>query len=319
MAKRQTAATAPAYDGSLGSRAMLVNLHMPQWGNRKTDKRISRETAQEYGLGEKVGRYNKWLLIEDEDGNRAKEYMAIVTVVNASRQRHYELSLQWGDDGMRIQSAANYMPWLTAMREQREEFEKVVDVFVKVYPKLVQRSQELMGRMKQAGKIKTMFLESDYPQPFTMRDRFAFETRALPLPEADRFNVDFRVSLGDRQAQLLVEATRQQIEADMAETLNGISAKLFERLSKVVARVIKIGEKGGQLRDVLADDLRETCGLVGRLNFTGDPNVEQFKQRVLKELTFDTASLKGAPEARKQYADRASKIMDDMAAFMGTE
>lgn len=318
MAKRQTT-TAPAYDGSLGARAMLVHLHMPQWGNRKTDKRISQETAKEYGLGEKVGRYNKWLLIEDEEGNRAKEYMAIVTVVNASRQRHYELSLAWGDDGMRIQSAANYMPWLNAMREQREQFEEVVGIFVKAYPRLVARSQELMGRMKQAGKIKTMFLASDYPEAWTMEERFSFQTKALPMPDANHFNVDFRVSLGDRQAKLLVEATREQIKADMTETLDGISQELFTRLGKVVARVVKIGEKGGQLRDVLAEDLRETCGLVGRLNFTGNPNVEQFKQRVLKELTFDTASLKGAREARKQYADRASKIMNDMAAFMGAE
>jgi hypothetical protein len=49
--------------------------------------------------------------------------------------------------------------------------------------------------IKSRSRLGGLFRPEDYPLSTEIRDKFGFETKVMPLPDAD----DFRVSLGDEE------------------------------------------------------------------------------------------------------------------------
>src|SRR5215472_5101886 len=91
------------------------------------------------------------------------------------------------------------------------------------------------------SRLGTLFKVEDYPGmrheegklrfavPEELRSRFSFETKVLPLPEAD----DFRVSMGDQDR----ERIKRQIAESIQASLRVGTHELWQRLYKVVSHM----------------------------------------------------------------------------------
>lgn len=291
-----------SYD--LSTRAMLSNVEIHSWGGRATDRKASQEVAQRYDLGERVGRYSKWLLIKDEIGNPPDELKAVHNAANAARVVHYAHTLPWADEGARILPAANFLPWAAAVREKQIIFQDVVKTLVDVYSDLKNSTEEIMTHHK-----KGLFREEDYPAEDDIARRFSMRIRHFPLPSSG----DFRAEISAPQA----EAIRLQIERDLQITVHDATTDLFCRLGSIAERVAKLSNPKGAVRDALADDVEEMCRLVARLNLTGDPKLEEFRQRIEQELSFDPGTVRRLRGVRNSLASRAEAIYNDLGAFIG--
>lgn len=292
----------------LGERALLCGLSISLWGNRRQDKQISREAAASRGMGTKVGRFNRWLLVEDKAGTPVSEYNAIITIRNKAGEVHRDMTLPWMDDGTRINSARNFIEWASAMRELKTEFDTAVDYFCNNYDHLVMRTKLIMDVAAEEEGKPSMFNQGNYPSVSRVRNHFAFNTYVMPLPEA----VDFRVKLSDLQ----VAAIQQRIKGQLNETVMNATEHLFERLADVARRVSHLANPGSTIQKALSRDIESVCAIAERLNIADDPYLNQFAQRIRKELAVEPVLLKTVPTEREALAARADVIISDMSAFM---
>src|ERR1700758_1805880 len=100
---------------SLSTRAMLCSLSISMWSARKHDPEASEEIAFRHGARPDAGRYHKVLL--------PKEALAeIQKIVSEARQKHYFVTLPWGDDGYRVLPGAAYFDHAIKMRALSNRF-----------------------------------------------------------------------------------------------------------------------------------------------------------------------------------------------------
>jgi len=143
----------------------------------KHDRQASEEIAVHHGAQPDVGRYNKLLI--------PRERLAEVRkIAGEARREHYFMTLPWDDNGYRVLPAAVYLEHAEKLREYSRKFTAAVDVFAAQFDQLVIESRSRLG---------SLFRPEDYPTSKEIRDKFAFETEVMPLPDGD----DFRVNLGD--------------------------------------------------------------------------------------------------------------------------
>ena len=283
-------------NGSLATKAMLVDLSIRAWNARKFDKKITKEVAQRHGTTEKAGRYNKNLLPE-----KADSYEAIWAAAGSARIEHYEQTLPWANDGARILPAANYMAYMDKSRAKRRAFEEAVATFLPEYPTLQERAK---------GILNGMYNPEDWPTPAIMAGRFEFSVKVFPLPSAE----DFRVSL---QADD-VGTIRKQIERDVSESVTAAVGDLWQRLYKAVVHFREQVKGDGVVREAMLTNLRELCEILPRLNLSGDPRLDEMQKKIADSLGgYGAEDLKrNKKRTRKQAAAEADKIVADLAAFM---
>src|SRR6185437_2553376 len=164
---------------SLCAKAMLCSLSISAWSARKHDPDASEEIATRHGAQADAGRYHKVLL--------PKTALAeIQKIVSEARQEHYFLTLPWDDNGYRVLPAAAYLDHVEKMNRLRARFSAAVEALSTQFAKLVEEARSRLG---------SLFRFEDYPSSPELTEKFAFETKVMPLPEAG----DFRVSLGDEE------------------------------------------------------------------------------------------------------------------------
>src|SRR5215472_6681338 len=174
---------------------MLCSLSISQWSAAKHDRQASEEIAARHGAQPDVGRYNKLLI--------PKETLAEVhRVAGKARREHYFMTLPWDDDGYRVLPAAVYIEHTEKLREYSRQFLVAIAAFVAQFDRLVVDSRSRLGGL---------FRPEDYPTSKEIHDKFAFETKVMPLPDAS----DFRVSLGDEEKDRIKRQITASVEASL--------------------------------------------------------------------------------------------------------
>lgn len=112
------------------------------------------------------------------------------------------MTLPWDDNGYRVLPAAVYMEHAEKLREYSRQFMAAVEVFAAQFDQLVVDSRSRLGGL---------FRAEDYPRPKEIRDKFAFETKVMPLPDAN----DFRVTLGDEEKDRIKRQITASVEASL--------------------------------------------------------------------------------------------------------
>lgn len=273
------------------------------WSARKLDRRVTEQVAADHGAASDAGRYNKALLAKDA-------LAGVVTAANAARSLHYARTLPWLDDGARILPAAAYSDFAPRMARIRDEFLAAVDSFVSAYPSYVADARV---------RLNGMFNAADYPEPAEIRDRFGFDVRVFPVPDAR----DFRVQIGDAAA----DAIREEVERCTREALESAMRDAWQRVAESVGRMAerlrayKPGADGsraeGIFRDSLVENVRDLAGILPGLNLTGNPDLARVAERMARELAaHDAADLRESDVLRKATAESAESILADVAAYM---
>jgi hypothetical protein len=283
---------------SIQSRAMLAALRISKWTATRTDKKVTEEVAIKHGVSSKrAGTYRKHAI----DVEHAS-YRAVNSAISQLRVRHFYWTLPWGEDGARILPAANFDKFSADMRTLRAQFDSAVTQFCIDYPSLAQKARSELG---------TMFDPSDYPRDIS--SKFDCEVNIMPLPDAN----DFRVDLPDDA----IEDIRQNITKEMQRTTTEAMRDAYSRLFDHVHRIVeKLGDPAAIFQASTIENLRDLCELLGALNITGDPQLEEFRERARTMIDgVDAQVIRDMPEKRSDIAEQAKQIESDMAAFMGVQ
>jgi len=281
----------------LSSRALLTQLHIHIWTARRYDRKISAEVATQHNTKEEAGRYNKRLLPFE-----AESYDTVKLIGGQARTFHYEQTLPWGEDGIRILPSTNYFEYTTAMAEFRDKFEAAAKEFCKQYPDLRKAAKKALNGM---------YRDDDYPEDRAISYKFGFETGFLPFPDAG----DFRVKLGNDQVSLVRERITRQVEDATRIAMRDLWQRLY---SAVETMSDKLHDPKAIFRDTLVGNLRELCQLLPRLNFTHDQELEAMRARIEQELArYTPDALRTDDMLRASVAQQAANIRKAMAAYMG--
>jgi len=276
----------------LNEKSMLIFLNISFWTARKYDKRISQEIEDQYNADD-AGRYNKILI--------AKEYLAnIQKIISAARTFHYENTLPWSDQGGRLLPSANYFNYVKDIQRFKDDFEREVANFLKVYPSLKDEARQ---------RLNGMFDEDDYPDIFTLETKFAIKSMILPVPEAD----DFRVNLTDDEVDSIRTSIREQVQ----DSTQAGMKDLWQRLFKVVSHMLeRLSDPDNKFKNTLVENIEGLCELLPKLNITNDPELDRAVREIKTKLTGnDSQTLRDNDVARSNTAAEAQKILNKMCPY----
>lgn len=280
---------------SLPQKAMLVNLGVSCWGNRKKERSVEESAAKAMSANLEAFSVHK-LLVSKTAMKR------INSAITAIRSFHYSNTLPWSDNGDRILPSLNYMEYTDEMRTLRNEFNNAVDELLLDYPKLVDEAKMILG---------DAYNPDDYPAVNKIRSKFDFVVDFYPLPVAE----DFRVMLQGAEVKQLQQALTERAE----QRFHSAMRELYERLYEVVDKAATtLKDPNAKFHDTLIGNIVEVCELLPKLNVTNDPRLDGLRKIVEDKLCQkEPKELKTDINARKEVAADAAAILDAMSAYMG--
>jgi hypothetical protein len=291
---------------ALTSRAMLVKFSRTTYAARKYDKKVTAEVEQSHGTKGDAGRYNKILIAKEalEAGQKA---------ANDARTFLYSQTLPWNDEGYRILTAANYLPFTQSMRRKIISIEAADRDFIARYPEFKEEAK---------ARLNGMFEELDYPPVDEIEKKFSVSIQFSPIPDSKWTTVIEELTLD--QLNEMQKSSDLRVNEAIAEA----NKDLWKRLHDVVSSMVeRLSDPDKIFRDSLIQNAKDLCELLPRLNLTGDSNLEAMRQIIVDKLTRsnpddlrpkenDTPTTKAAKAAtRKHTAEEAAKILKDMEAY----
>ena len=280
----------------LTDKALLVQLNVSQWTARKYDKKVTQAVAEQHNTIVEAGRYNKSLLpLNDYLGNIHK----LTTTI---RTEYYKNTLPWGINGTQMLPSKNYMSFMTAFRNHKSNWLALVDQFVDAYPQLKLDAQRLL--------TIGLYKEEDYPSVENLRAKFGMDMIVMPVPTDD-----FRVQIADEE----LSAIQQQVTDRVTNASQEAMKEAWQRLYDVVKHASdKLNDPTGVFRNSLVENINDICGILPRLNFADDPNLEAMRQQVEQSLANENPeALRVDWDLREQKGRQVKAIADKMAVFMG--
>jgi len=173
--------------------------------------------------------------------------------------------------------------------------------------------------------LGTMFNVQDYPglhqgtdgrlvlvDAAALREKFSFETKVMPLPEAG----DFRVHLGAGDRERIQRQITARVDAALQVAGHDLWQRLYKAVREMSERLVqtRVTEKG---LDSMVANMVKLVDILPQLNLSRDAELERLAEEVRKSLLGTTAAeLKDSKDVRTDIARAASDISHRMAAYM---
>lgn len=273
---------------SLHERAMLVRSTISRWYGTGADEEVVADLRKQHGATGEIGSFTKRFMTRDR-------LRKINAVTSDARKYHKQMTLPWGDSGMRLLNVAQFFEYKKKMSAFERDFYLAVEEFLQDYPKAVQ---------DQKNRLQGMWRESDYPSIDAMRHRFRFSVLVEPLPTSD----DFRVKLSAEESVEL----KREYENEMRSRMKGAVQDVFERVQETVGELQqKLSDPDASIRSTSFDALRKLVASLPQLNaVVQDPHITQLGREIAKDLlTLDPASIKDDVKARSTAKSKADSIL----------
>jgi hypothetical protein len=244
---------------SISSSAMLVELNISVWTGRKFDKGVSQEIGTAKQTTTRAGNYSKRLFADEPI------FDAIQKFAGNSRTYHYHATMPWSDSGLRLLTTSMFFDYQREITSMEQEFNRLVEVFLSSYDKLVLQAQMKLG---------TLFNQDDYPPVEMVRDKFKFSVKFAPVPEVG----DWRVDVGHEAETILRDSYAEYYQ----NNLNQAYADVWERTHEALTRMSEklSGEKKQIFRDTLVSNVTEMIDLLDKFNVTGDAKMRAAKHKL---------------------------------------
>ena len=283
----------------LSDRALLSDLTIGQWTARKKDRAKTLEVEADEGAIN--GSCSLWTqLINDATLKK------IQSIVGKARITHRKLTLPWAESGPRILPGTMIEEYTTAMNKVKDDLDAAVAPFIAEYPMLVSKA---------ANDLKGLFHAENYPSASEVRRKFRWKLQFLPIPEAS----DFRCKLNDD----ITAGIKANIEEQANEALAGITRDLWQRLYERVnhlADALSRTKKRSQLHKSVINQVVDLCGLLPKLNITGDKALNDMREEVTARLTgWSADDLRKNKAQRSKTAAVAKDLADRIAAHLPVE
>lgn len=153
--------------------------------------------------------------------------------------------------------------------------------------------------------------------PAELRARFSFETKVLPLPDAD----DFRVSIGDQDRERIKRPIAESIQASLRVGTRELWQRLYKVVSHMSARMTDYNAAEAsnkpRLYDSMIKNIVEIVDVLPKLNIAGDTELDRMASEIRKSLVVDPKELRKSETMRSDAAKAAADITQRMAAYMG--
>ena len=279
---------------SIATSAMMVELNISCWTARKLDKRVSEEVDSAKNTKVKAGNYHKHLLA----GNPHHE--AVIRYAASSRLWNTKQTIPWSDSGPRIVTMENLFNggYKRTLDERKAEFERLVDVFINVYPTLISAG---------AFQLGDLFDREEYPAPEELAKKFRFSYTLTPIPTAG----DFRIEIGEQAKAELVAQYETAFNERLNHAMRDVWQRLYECLTHMSERLASDDEgKRKVFHGTILTNAHELVNLLSRLNITNDPKLEQARRELNAALTHtDLDTLKESDYIRENVKAKVDDIL----------
>lgn len=279
---------------SLGDRAMTVALHLSAWQGQRLDRTVTEEVLDDRQADRDAGRFEKRLL-------PAKALEGVNKAHSHARKRHNALTLPWGEESVRILSAAAYFEWKAAMNEERLACEKAYAAFFGAYPGLLASAP---------ARLAKLFDASDFPSMERIREKFGFKLVVMPVPDQD----DFRVNLGREIEDEIRASIETTVRSRYADAQHDLWGRLLETVKHFAGTMF---EEKKVFRDTTFTKLAELARVAPKLSLAPDPRLDEICKQILSLTNgIQPQDLRKSAPLRKQVAADAQAAVERIETAM---
>ena len=280
---------------SISSSAVLVSLNISVWPASTIDKEVTTRVLDDAMAHQNAGKFKKDLLagtsLRKDIENRAAR----------ARQFHAKQTIPWADKGDRLLPTCLFLEYKQTIDKELLEFNGMCEEFFQAYPTLCAAAPVNMGKL---------FKRDDYPDLDVVRGRFGFRSRISPLPEAG----DFRLDAGNQEIADQIADIKTKYDADMQARLADAMRDPWDRLHKMLttisSKLTDDKSEGKRYHDTLVTNPLELCALLGKLNITKDPKLEDARLQLEATMRHaDIEVIKSSPDVRESIKAKVDTIL----------
>lgn len=275
---------------------MLVSLSIGLFNPKRTDRTVTREVLISKNAVSNAGAFVKNILPEEA-------LKPIQSEANALRAWAYTQTLPWSDDAVRLLPVTQWDVFTDQLRARIASFDSLVDHFCANYE---------AHRDKAILQLGALADPKDYPPLSEVRSRFYIKVNYTPMPDSRDFRLD---DMPDEAMSELRAQSDLRVAEAVNEARNDLYRRLSERLVHIVKRMNEVSAKreGTRIRPSMLSNLGELCQLIPSLNITKDQELEDLRQRVMRDIIpFDIEDIRDNEDTRKDLRNKAAGILAAM-------
>lgn len=278
---------------SISSSAVLVSLNVSVWPASTIDKEATNKVLDDAMAHQSAGKFKKDLFagtsLRKDIENRAARV----------RQFHAKNTIPWADKGDRLLPTSLFLEYKAAIDQEELGFNAMCQDFFDAYPQLCAQAPVNMGKL---------FKRDDYPTLDVVRGRFGFRSKISPLPEAG----DFRLDVSSQEIADQVADIKAKYDADMQIRLAEAMRDPWDRLHKMLTTISAklTDDKDKRYHDTLITNPLDLCALLGKLNITKDPKLEDARRELEDTMrSTDIEVIKASPDVRESIKAKVDTIL----------
>lgn len=278
----------------LNERAVLVRLSLSCFSVKRTDKQATEEVLLKHLAGQDAGKFKKNIVPKSAIDPIVKHH-------TAWRQWHYDRTLPWNEDGLRILPTIGLMEYNDGTRQRRIKHDMLVNEFVSNWP-----------AYKAAAKVELngLYNEGDYPSDDAIRDKFGVSLTFNPVPTGG----DFRIDVARDIVTEMAESTNKAVAEAQKEAVKDVWQRLANPLLHLAN---KLREPDGKFRDSIIGNVLEVAELAPKLNVLGDDRLDKLAEEIRE--TFGSTNpddLRKSKFSRNEAMQKADELVAKLAGYM---
>jgi hypothetical protein len=278
---------------SISASAVLVELNISVWPASKIDREMTEQVNTGASAVRDASQTKKNLFAGTSLRKDIEKFAARV------RLYHNTHTLPWADKGQRLLPTKLFMEYKQTMNSYEQTFAFMCDNFFVEYPRLVAEAPANLGTMHNAA---------DYPDLEEVKLKFGFRRAVDPIPESGDFRLD--VSAED------LDEVRSQYETKFEERIADAMKAPWDRLHTMLTGISqKLTDKEGddekkRYFDSLITNPLELCELLGKMNVTNDPKLEDARRQLeVAMIGADIESIKESAVVREEIKSKVDAIL----------
>lgn len=278
---------------SIASSSMLVELNISVWTANKVDRTTSSKLAADNNAASDAAQVRKNLMAGTTLRKEIADFAALC------RLWHNLKTLPWSDRGPRLLPTSLFIDYKEEANKRKARFDHMVQHFLLEYPKLQAQAQQHLG---------DLYNPADYPSADEVASKFGFRMVFTPLAESG----DFRLDL---PAQEIADMRKQYDEAlneRVNEALRSQWDKLHEALTRMSGQLEEPEHGKLPLRETFVSNARELCAMLGHLNVTKDPKLDEARLKLERAmLGVEVSDLKEDIAVREDVRTKLDAILKE--------
>jgi len=278
---------------SIASSSMLVELNISVWTANKVDRTTSSKLAADNNAASDAAQVRKNLMAGTTLRKEIADFAALC------RLWHNLKTLPWSDRGPRLLPTSLFIDYKEEANKRKARFDHMVTHFLAEYPTLQAQAQQHLG---------DLYNPADYPSVDEVASKFGFRMVFTPLAESG----DFRLDL---PAQEIADMRKQYDEAlneRVNEALRSQWDKLHEALTRMSGQLEEPEHGKLPLRETFVSNARELCAMLGHLNVTKDPKLDEARLKLERAmLGVEVSDLKEDIAVREDVRTKLDAILKE--------